>query len=374
MPPLEPGRPTIRASLFPSASEIGMELFRHRYIHVSRRAERVLPSLLPEAIESIAVIKHAALGDMVLTRPFFVTLRQHFPNARITLGAVANYMNGLPEDLVDRVHVAAGKFRPRPSPRERFRSYLDLGPHDLIFDLTASNDSYWITALNRAKLKVGFHHGAYARFLYDIAVPRQIFKFEAENFLDQLAVLRLPYEWPLRFDFPRVDDPGGKPGNPYVIYFPTASVTEKCWPPEYYGRLMERMAHAYPGHEHRLVYGVADWEAELTDRVWAEAGQQPGNPEHPGGWAPNLKQVKDATGSAFQALVQQATLVVANDTGIRNLAIAMGTPTLGIFPVSFVNTYLPRFGFHEVVHEPMGGNPTVERVFESAQRLLARIG
>ena len=337
-----------------------MKLWSHKYIHVSRRAERVLAGMAFKEVRSIAVIKHAALGDMVLTRPFFVTLRQHFPFARVTLSAVENYLQALPRDLVDRVHVSAGKSRPRPPFLQRQRRYRELGYHDLLFDLPASSDSYWITAVNPARLKVGFRHSPHARLLYDVAIPRGIFTFEAENFLAQLAVLRIRYDWPLRFDWPRLP---GTPARRYVLYFPTASVAVKCWPAERYGALLGRMASTRPELEHLLMYGVADWEVASAEQALAAAG----------GERDNLRAERDARGEQFQRLIQQATLVISNDTGIRNVAIAAGTPTLGIFPVGLVYTYLPRFGYHETVHEPEGGHPTVDAVFTAALALLGRI-
>ncbi len=88
----------------------------------------------------------------------------------------------------------------------------------------------------------------------------------------------------------------------------------------------------------------------------------------------NVRAVKDARGEEFQRLIRQASLVIANDTGVRNLAIAMGTPTLGIFPVSFVYTYLPRGGLHDVVHDVMDGQPSVDRVYAAALRIMEAIG
>ncbi len=256
------------------------------------------------------MIKHAALGDMVLVRPFLVTLRRHFPNARLTLSVVENYMNGIPEELVHRVHVSAGKVRPRPPFRHRARRYRELGYHDLLFDLTASPDSYWLTLLNRSGLKIGFRHTPQTRWLYDVAVPRAFMKFEAECYLDLLGILRIPYDWPL--DFGRAPGPPYR-GRPYLLYFPTASVREKCWPAERYGSLLGRLAEARPEYEHRVLYGVAGWEAAVADAVLASAGERP-----------NVAAVREARGDAFEALVRDATVLIGNDTGVRNLAISHG--------------------------------------------------
>lgn len=336
-----------------------MKIWTHKYIRATRSAHRVLAELTPEDVRSVAVIKHAALGDMVLARPFFVAVRQNFPNAHITASVIANYVNGVPEDLVDRVHVAAGKFRPRPSFRTRLSSYRELGYHDLIFDITASSDSHWITLVNPARLKIGYRHSLHAYLLYDVAIPRSIFKFEAENFLDQLAVLRLRYDWPLNFGYALTHAPAAEP---YLLYFPTASVVDRCWPAGHYARLMARLAEALPEHEHVLLFGVAEWEVAVGEEVVATAGARG-----------NVRAVRDARGEEFQRLVRQASLVIANNTGVRNLAIAMGTPTLGIFPFSLVYTYLPRGGLHDVVHDVMGGQPSVDRVYAAALRMMEAI-
>jgi ADP-heptose:LPS heptosyltransferase len=336
-----------------------MLLWHHKYVHIRRRAVHWLAARTPEDIRSVAVIKHAALGDLVLARPFLREVRKHFPNASITLGAIANYVHGIPEDLVDRVHVAAGQFRPRPSWRTRTRSYRELGYHDLLFDITASSASAWIAHLNPAGVKFGYRHSPLAPLVYDVALPRGFLTFEAESFLHMLALLRLRYDWPLDFGWPAhraADDP------PYLLYFPTASIPAKCWPAERFGEVLGRLAEALPHHEHRLLYGVGDWEVAAGDACLAAAGERP-----------NVRAVRDAKGDAFRELIRGATLLVCNDTGVRNLAIGLGTPTLGVFAVGLVDTYLPRFGHHDAVHDPAGGLPTVEAVHQAALRLLARI-
>ena len=50
-----------------------------------KSARRKAASIDLDQVRSIAVIKYAALGDMYLTRPFLITLRQYCPNAKIVL-------------------------------------------------------------------------------------------------------------------------------------------------------------------------------------------------------------------------------------------------------------------------------------------------
>jgi ADP-heptose:LPS heptosyltransferase len=336
-----------------------MLLWTHKYIRASRRAHERLAALRPEDVRSVAVIKHAALGDLVLARPFLVEVRRHFPNARITFGAIANYLNGVPEDLVDRVHAAAGQFRPRPPFRERLRTYKELGYHDLLFDLTASSASLWITRVNRAQVKFGYRHSPLAPLIYDVTLPRAFMCFEAQTFLHMLATLRIRYQWPPDYGWPP-HAPAADP--PYIVYFPTASIRLKCWPAELYGALVAGLARALPDHEHRILYGVADWEVQAGDAALAAAGGHP-----------SVRAVRDAKGEAFRELIRGASLLIGNDTGVRNLAISLGTPTLGVFPISLVDTYLPRYPHHDVVHDPAGAQPTVEQVHAAALRLLEAV-
>jgi ADP-heptose:LPS heptosyltransferase len=66
-------------------------------------------------------------------------------------------------------------------------------------------------------------------------------------------------------------------------------------------------------------------------------------------------------------------LVISNDTGVRNLAISVDTPTLGIFFSTVPHRYWPRgFGRHKAVFLPEGEIPVVEQVAAEARQLLGK--
>ena len=308
---------------------------------VSKDAARKAAELDRSKVRNVAVIKHAALGDMLLVRPMLITLRETFPNARLTLSVVTNYMSGIPEDLVDHVHIAKGNEK-HYSFRETLKSYKELGEQDVLFDISATSRSFWITKLTPAKLKVGFIHRGLHKFLYDIAVPRAHYRFEAESFMEQMHVIGIDFEWPLRFDMPKPESVREKP---YVLYFATASVASKCWPAESFSELINNMCVELPDYEHLLLTGLARWEQNVARKIANEVKQSnfslvPGGPD------------------TF-SLVANADILVANDTSIRNMAIAYHTPTVGIFPPSFTAFgYRPLFGHHKsVVATEMGPAP-----------------
>lgn len=336
-----------------------MLICEDRAVWASKRGRKAVSELEPESVKSVAVIMHFALGDSVLTRPFFVTLRKHFPNASITASVIANYTHGVPEDLVDRVHVSAGRYRPRPSFFTKMKMWRELGYHDIIFDLITSNASYWLTKVTPAKLKVGFMRHIHHHFIYDLAVTRSDFQFITETFLNQLNVLGLDYNWPPEFNYPTQ---AYQPERPFVMYCASASVPIRCWPLESYGGLMARMAEAFPGYNHVLLYGNKPEEQAEADKVLEIAGDKQ-----------NLVGEKNADLERAAMLLRHATMVVGNNSGIRNLAIATETPTLGIFVPNPHFVYRPRFGLHEAVYNSGGGHPTLERVFQAAAEHLKRI-
>ncbi len=304
-------------------------------------------------VRNIAVIKHGALGDMVLTRPMLVTLRKHFPNARLTLSVVSNYMRGIPEDLVDRVHVALGNDR-KYSRSETMQSFRALGPQDILFDISATSRSFWLSRLTPAKLKIGYTHRGLHRFLYDVAIPRAEYRFEAETFLEQVHVLGLDFDWPLEFR-PSVA-PMQRPA-PYLVFFPTASAPDKCWPAEKFAQLITHSLALRPEMEHVLLCGVAEWERTVCDRIVSSVGNE------------RLTLIQG--GNVTDSLLAGAALLVANDTGIRNLAISVNTPTVGIFPYGSPFGYLPRFARHRVVYHADGSEAEVAEAAAAVDWILA---
>lgn len=340
-----------------------MKLWFSQGAWANKHAARRLDQIKPEAVATIAVIRHAALGDMVLTRPFLYELRKAFPNASITLSVVSNYMIGVPDDLVDHVHVLPGKNSRKKTWREQIRALKTLGEHELIFDLAATSRSFWLCMLNKAKLKIGFPYRASQRHLiFDIAIYRSELHFEADILLDMLKLIGIKTEYPPRFGMPKIELSEAGFSGRYVSYFTSASLDLKCWPNENFIRLLKMMSLKYPDYRHVVLQGTAKWEStEKIERELADIG--------------NLVFLSRSGLSEVTAILQNSELLICNDTGIRNLAIACDVKTLGIFfyhnnyrMVPF--RYWPRYGGHEIALRVDGKHPSVDEVFELAIKQL----
>jgi ADP-heptose:LPS heptosyltransferase len=332
-----------------------MELWFKSGGWASRKGREVARGLAPGDVRSIAVIRHAAVGDMVLTRPFLIELRRFFPNAKITLSLCSNYMRGAPDDLVDRLHVVYGSDQRERTLKEQIARARELGPHDLLFDLAATSRSFWLCKLTAAKLKLGFPYHVVQRYLYyDVTIPRSDMRFEAENMLEMLNILGHATQYPPVFAMPVQ---ALQRERPYMVYFPSASTSEKCWPHASFAELVKQMAVRYPEHDHIVLQGIAEWES--IDEIMAAQNDRA-----------NVIGMKLDDFDATVSLVKGAALLVGNDTGIRNIAIACETPTVGIFFVTPAFRYWPRYHHHEAAFTPDAKVPSVEQVFALACKVV----
>jgi len=245
-----------------------MKLWTEKHSWHKKDAHKKAENIDRSKIKKIAVIRHAALGDMLLTRPMLIAIKEAFPNAELTLSVVSNYMSGIPNDIIDNVHVMKGNEK-KYGLKESIASAKELGYQDIIFNVTSTSRSYWVTKLNPAALKIGYMQNGINRFLYDIAIPRANYRFESEALLEQVNILGIKNDWPLKFNYPMPEKPDRKP---YVIYFATASAPDRCWPFDSMTKFIINSCKMFPDKEHILLSGIADWEKEIANDISNQVG------------------------------------------------------------------------------------------------------
>jgi len=334
-----------------------MKFWFTRGAWVSKKTQEKYKNIVPDEIKSIAIIRHAALGDMILTRAFIGEARKFFPNASITLSVVSNYNYGVPSDMVDRVHVAIGSDQRHISKRDQIKKAKELGYHDIIFDMTVSTRSLLLCLVNKAGIKVSFPYRNWQRIFYDICICRSDMQFEAETLLDMLRLFGANVSMPPNS---HINVPATKRDKPYFIYFTTASIANKCWPVENFAELLKKLSSQYSGYNHIVLEGLAEWESvsNLIDLATSR------------GEIKNIQVQKAMQLDETYAFLKGAVAVIGNDTGIRNLAICCETPTIGIFSSVVLYRYWPRYGNHDVVYNADGSIPSVDDVLASVNKLV----
>jgi len=246
--------------------------------------------------------------------------------------------------------------------KKQIQNYKDFGNHDLVFDLTATTRSFMLCFLNKAKLRIGFIHRNIHKLLYDVAVYRSVFKYEGETFLDQLAVLGFDYQWPLNYGLPKHE---AVYKDPYIVIFPTASTPTRCWPTEYFIELINKMTGSIKSHKIVLLTGISDWEKNIANDIM-QGIIDPSSVTLLEG----VKQTENSVADKEEACVANADLIICNDTGIRNMAIAYHTPTVGLFMASLPFRYYPRFDKHIAVFDVSGEAPSVDNAFSAVDKII----
>ncbi|MFY2509955.1 glycosyltransferase family 9 protein [Vibrio pectenicida] len=333
-------------------------LWFERGAYASKKVRRYIANDFdPKQIKKVSIIRHAALGDQVIARPFIVEARKFFPNATITLVPVSNYMYGIPSDLVDRVHIMQGKESgEKVTTKEKLANIRQLGEQDIIFDLASTNRSHWMMALSKAKIKMGFPYKWYYRgTLYNTAVYRSDFQPEVECMLDMLKLLGHNPNHPLDFAFPDNRVLRQK-NNPFVLYFNGASQQRKILAREQMHSLLEQSVKENQDYVHIYLEGKNDFEKGdfFQDLLKYQ----------------NFKIQPCLPLEELVGLSAKATLMVAPDTGVRNIAIATHTPTVSPFFATVPFRYTPLYENHDIVMAPSGVTPSNEQICQIIRERL----
>jgi ADP-heptose:LPS heptosyltransferase len=116
----------------------------------------------------------------------------------------------------------------------------------------------------------------------------------------------------------------------------------------------------YPGHEHIILGGVREDEVLLPFEAALVEFK-------------NIRFQGPSELDETLLLLSRARLVISNDTGIRNLAISLDVPSIGIFFATVPYRYWPRYGKHRALFNAEGSPPSVEDLVEATVSSLAEI-
>ncbi|WP_170888901.1 glycosyltransferase family 9 protein [Vibrio sp. B1-2] len=327
-------------------------LWFERGAYASKQAKKYLiHEFSPEKVKKIAIFRHAALGDQVIVRPFLIEARKFFPNAKITLVGVSNYQYGTPSDLADETIFMIGRHRKHElNWKQKIQQFTQLEEQDIIFDVAGTSRSYWMTLLSKAKLKFGFPYKPYlCGSLYNIAVFRSDFQPELECMLDMLKMLGHNPKRPLDFGYPsHLELYDKEQSKPNILYFNGASTQSKILTQEQMKSFIELAITTFPNHQHVYLEGKNDFEK--------------------GDFLRHLEVNRNFTIQSCLSLdelveyIAKARLVVAPDTGVRNIAVSTHTPTVGIFYSTVPFRYTPLEGDHRIVMNANGDIPSNQQI------------
>jgi predicted lipopolysaccharide heptosyltransferase III len=283
----------------------------------------------------ILILQLKRIGDLILTTPIVHALREHLPQAELTLVTDASCRTlaaAIPVDhcwYVQRGAVAQGLLG--FGPNAWIRRHLILGRYDFCLDLTGTDRSLILSLLSGSKRRVTYarfrkkflRSAAYTDFVDSSVRDRHT----ADHHTDLLQPLEIATE-SVPLDI-RIDETTAKRArelliktgisqNFAIIHAGTAR-PEKYWLPERWAAVAQ---HLQGTHRLRLVLTGSPDAAEQAHLAAIRAA------------APSV-DFADLSGRTtlieLAAIIREASIFCGVDTAAMHLADAMRTPTVALF-------------------------------------------
>ena len=272
---------------------------------------------------NILLIQLKRIGDLVLTTPAIVALREKFPDAKITLvigREAAELLPAIP-DIDNRLIASAA------------RTWLEIarGDFDYCIDFTRNDRSAFLVLLSRARKRiVSFRIKVRSKIrtrVYNEFVEHRMRDMHTADYhlalLEPLGIskasqaiqLHLPTNAREKADELRKNY---KIDNSFIVFHPGSARAEKFWEPQ---RWAEVIGHADKNYDVDLV--LTGGTSSLEQSHLAEIKSKLRRP------------IIDLSGKtdllALAALVAQARLLVTVDSAPMHLAAATRTPQVILF-------------------------------------------
>ncbi len=301
---------------------------------------------LPRAAR-ILLVRNDKLGDLILTTPALMSLREAYPEARIAYlckGYTAPVLKENP--AVNDVILSDAPGISFWSLVQRIRRWkFDAAVH-----FYCEPRSVWATALAGIPLRIGPFSKPSALLLnHRIRQSRsEVKRHEAEYNLELVEIMgakggaRPPFmilsagekETGRRLSVEALDGPApaaapGQTGQKPVIIHPGSAGSAKNWPIESYLELAQKLA----GAGHRVLFTVGPgegWIARMAE------GLKNSNIHVFRGDRYGLRELA--------GVIQEGRLIVSNSTGPMHMAVALGIPTCSFYPTEPLVTSAKRWG------------------------------
>src|SRR6266481_4980558 len=302
------------------------------------------------------VVRLGSLGDIVHTFPAVAALRESFPKADI-IWLTHPRWKGLVESSELATDIWETETRSDRSLREII-ARIRRAHFAAAIDYQGLWKSAALPLLGGVARRIGFSTKTIREFgvpiLYtDCVSCKQIHIADQNGELSQRAGARNGVA-PFALAVPSIQEVfalqllRGFAIERYVVLSPAGGWRSKCWPPDRYGMLSQRI-HETLGL--RCVVNHAPGEEALMSAIKAASGKA-----DPITYNGSLSQL--------MALLRNAVCIVGGDTGTLHLAVALGTPAVAIFGP----TYPARNGPYRTGNHP-GNVSELDTVLRSPHAL-----
>lgn len=327
--------------------------------------------LRDSSVRAVLLVRlRVGLGDLLCTVPAVRALRGARPDLHVALATwpeMAGVVDRMAPWVDELVPFPGAPGIPERTPDGSLPAWLDAQRRrgwDLALQVYGDNPAAnAVSAAVGARLHGGFAPTASTGLDPALHVPYAHALHEVERHLRLLEHLGLPAGAPRHLEWPLTAEEEGEataldlaPGS-YAVLHPGATSPSRLWPAERFAAVAEGLAAAGL----RVVLGGVPSEAPLTAAVRDAC----------------RADVVDLTGrtslGAYAALLRDAAVVVANDTGTAHLSAAVGGRVVTVFlsgdPVRW--RHAPHL--QAVVREDVGCSPCPHLVCPIDHRCATRV-
>lgn len=275
------------------------------------------------------VVKFGSLGDIVHCLPSVLQLRKAFPAASIDWLIERKNKSAVELSGLDVRLVPIDTYQWRNSPGigsakeiAEFVWSLSTDGYDCTIDFQGLIKSAFFAYLSGAPVRIGWERDflkeSVSRFFYtEVVTPKRIHIIDQQ--MELLKPLGIEPDWetvvPLKApELARRSLERKLHGlSDVVVINPGGNWSTKCWPPERYGELANRLMS--DGMHVAVTWGPGD---EIMARKLVDVADT------------GIAQIP-TTLEELVALCERARLFIGGDTGPMHLAAAVGTPIVAIF-------------------------------------------
>lgn len=292
------------------------------------------PIGLPTSPRRVLIIKPSAIGDVVHTLPVLNLIRRRWPDAHIAwlvTPACADLLDGHPQlnEVIRFERRRFGKGWHNPSAAVglfRFTRLLRAKQFDLVIDLQGLFRSGWLTWQTRAAHRIGFTNAR--ELAWAFYTHRVIIADAEQHAIDRYLALAESIgcgREPVEFHFATNDTDRRVVADlllddsPFAVLLPGTNWPTKRWPVEHFAQTVAPLREQFGLRS--VIAGSPD------DRTLA-------------GMIPNaLNLAGKTTLRQTVALLERASVVIANDSGPMHIAAALGRPLVTPYgPTSPIRT------------------------------------
>lgn len=272
-------------------------------------------------VNRILIVKLSAFGDVVQTLPLLHGLRNSFPSATIGWAVqrtFASLLQGHP--LIDNLHILESK---KLGPCLKLGKELRNEKYDIVLDAQGLFVSALVGRLSNAPTRIGYNWRREANniFMTDTSVIANDRAHMVEKILrlgDAVGASRFPFvsDDYLASKPTSIDDAGEHRRVAALVV--GASVATKTLSPEHWARIANQLFD--DGFIPVLIGGTL--EQSVSQKIQALTA------------VPVINLVAKTSFSELAGVLAKSAVVVSSDTGALHLAVAVGTPTVGLFGVT----------------------------------------